>query len=87
MSSLSQESNDMSFSSGAYYKLCVLGYIDDSWSDRLGGMAIELAFSADKKPITFLEGPVSDQAELIGIVNSLYQMHLPLISVTLVQSH
>jgi len=87
MSSLSQESNDMSFSSGAYYKLCVLGYIDDSWSDRLGGMAIELAFSADKKPITFLEGPVTDQAELIGIVNSLYQMHLPLISVTLVQSH
>ena len=87
MSSISQEANGMSFSSVAYYKLCVLGYIDDSWSDRLGGMAIELAFSADKKPITFLEGPVSDQAELIGIVNSLYQMHLPLISVTLVQSH
>jgi len=87
MSSHSQESSEMSFSSGAYYKLCVFGYVDDSWSDRLGGMTIESAFSADKKPITFLEGLVTDQAELIGIVNSLYQMHLPLVSVTLVQSH
>jgi len=87
MSSLSQEAKGMSFSSGAYYKLCVLGYIDGSWSERLGGMAIESAFSADKTPITFLEGPVTDQVELIGIVNSLYQMHLPLLSVSLVQSH
>lgn len=77
----------MSLSSGGHYKISVLGYIDVSWSDRLGGMTVESAFTADKTPITFLEGLVTDQAELIGIINSLYQMHLPLLSVSLVQSH
>ena len=74
-----------SFSSRAYYKISVLGFIDDSWSDRLGGMSIEAALSADKTPITFLEGSVTDQAELIGVVNSLYQMRLILLSVSLVE--
>ncbi|NOR26684.1 MAG: hypothetical protein GQ542_20300 [Desulforhopalus sp.] len=85
MNSFSQENKSVSFSSDAYYKICVLGDIDASWSDRLGGMSIESALSADKKHITFLEGRVTDQAELIGIVNSLYQMRLPLLSVSLVE--
>jgi len=30
---------------------------------------------------TILQGPVSDQSELSGILNTLYELHLPLISV------
>lgn len=85
MNSFSQENKSVSFSSEAYYKICVLGYIDASWSDRLGGMSIESVLGADKKNVTFLEGVVADQAELIGIVNSIYQMRLSLLSVSLVE--
>lgn len=84
MTSFCLETKGISFSSGGYYKICVLGYINDSLSERLGGMKIESVLSADNTPMTFLEGQVTDQAELIGIVNSLYQMHLPLLTVSLV---
>lgn len=76
---------ELSFSSGAKYKLCIQGYIDSSWSDRLGGMAISTDFNADNKPITFLEGRVADQAELVGIINNIYQMHYSLLSVSIVE--
>ena len=33
------------------------------------------------KPVMVLEGPIRDQAELIGVLNALYQRHLTLLSV------
>ena len=33
-------------------------------------------------PLAVLEGSVMDQTELIGVLNNLYEMHLPLVSVT-----
>jgi hypothetical protein len=33
--------------------------------------------------LAVLEGAVMDQTELSGVLNSLYEMHLPLVSVTL----
>jgi len=32
--------------------------------------------------VTKLCGKVQDQAELIGVLNSIYEMHLPLLSLT-----
>lgn len=80
-----QNSKYFSFSSRAQYKIHVQGHIDDSWSDRLGGLAIFSSIGDDNKPITTLEGAVTDQAELLGILNSIYEMHLPLLSVTYVK--
>jgi hypothetical protein len=31
--------------------------------------------------VTTLEGRVRDQAELTGVINSLYELHLPILSV------
>jgi len=76
----------LSFVSKAKYKLCIQGYIDPSWSERLGGLLITTSFSDDGKPMTTLEGILSDQSELIGILNSIYEMHLPLISVSFVKA-
>jgi hypothetical protein len=36
--------------------------------------------ATDGQPETILVGRVSDQAELPGILNSLYEMHLPVLS-------
>jgi hypothetical protein len=34
-------------------------------------------------PMAELVGPVLDQTELVGVLNNLYEMHLPLVSVEL----
>ena len=57
------------------------GHIHDSLSDHLGGMVITRAFTAEKQPMTILIGKVLDQAALASILNELYEMHLPLLTV------
>ena len=65
----------------ATYRIRVQGNLDNSWVDRLGGMAITVDKSLDKPSVTILEGLLPDQAALSGILNTLYELHLPLISV------
>ncbi len=64
------------------YRIHVLGSLDESWSDRLGGLRITTSSQKDKTPVTELFGKVRDQAELAGLLNSLYERHLTLLSVT-----
>jgi len=44
-------------------------------------MQIDSASRADQKPVTTLSGQVRDQAELMGVLNSLYQLHMTILSV------
>jgi hypothetical protein len=71
----------MKFSQPATYCITVEGRLDDSWSDRLGGMTITSRSRVDQGVMTTLEGPVKDQAELAGVLNTLYELHLPLLAV------
>ncbi len=69
------------FSAPGCYRIVVQGQLYPEWSDRLGAMR-ELASSAEASAeVTVLQGRVSDQAELSGILNILYELHLPLLSV------
>jgi hypothetical protein len=63
------------------YRICALGYLDESWSERLGGLRITTSTRGDQKTVSTLIGQVRDQAELAGVLNSLYQRHLTLLSV------
>ena len=65
----------------ATYRIRVQGRLDDTWADRLGGMAITADTAAEKLPVTILVGHLADQAALSGILNTLYELHLPLLSV------
>ncbi len=65
----------------ATYCIRVQGRLDDTWADRLGGMAITAGTAADKPPVTILVGHLADQAALSGVLNTLYELHLPLLSV------
>lgn len=62
-------------------RIRVQGKLDESWFDRLGNMAITPDSAADKPPVTILVGHLPDQAALSGVLNTLYEMHLPLLSV------
>lgn len=65
----------------AVYRIEVVGSLDEDWSDRLGGMSITSSREADQVPIVTLSGRLLDQAALFGVLNALYDMHLPLHSV------
>ncbi len=72
---------NLKFEKPATYRIRVTGHIDDSLSDQLGGMVITRAFTSESRPITILVGHVQDQAALSGVLNELYELHLPLITV------
>jgi hypothetical protein len=63
------------------YRIRVQGFLDESWSERLGGLRITAGSLEDQGPVTELVGEVRDQAELAGVLNSLYELHLTLLSV------
>lgn len=65
----------------ATYCIRVVGDLDESWSDRLAGMAITLSNKEGEQTIATLSGSIIDQAALFGVLKALYDMRLPLLSV------
>jgi hypothetical protein len=63
------------------YRICVQGFLDESLSERLGGMRISTSRGENKEPVTTLFGLMVDQAALAGVLNTLYEMHETLLSV------
>ena len=79
--SQSEYEKSYSFDRPGNYRIRVQGFLDKKWSERLGGLCIAPGKIGDQKPVTVLEGQVCDQAELTGVLNTLYQRHLTLLSV------
>jgi hypothetical protein len=69
--------------SPAVYRIAVQGRLDPTLSDYLGGMRIETRDSRAEhgEPVAILVGRLADQAQLLGVVNALYEMHLPILAV------
>ena len=63
------------------YQIRVQGLLNQSWSDRLGGMTIDVTGEDSDAPVTTLSGRLLDQAALCGVLNTLYDLRLPLLSV------
>jgi hypothetical protein len=59
------------------YKIRVKGHLNSQWSDYLEGMQAKLLDSGEM----ILCGVIADQAALMGVLNKLYRLNLPLISV------
>ena len=68
----------------ATYRIEVEGHLDESRSDRLAGMQITTRSRADQTFVTTLIGRLRDQAELSGVLNSLYNLHLSILKVEVV---
>lgn len=69
-----------SFSQPATYQIRVLGKVPESYAERISGMAVTYQESKEKV-ITTLIGELRDQAALSGILNSLYELHMTVLSV------
>jgi hypothetical protein len=63
-----------SFHRSGNYRICVKGSFDENSSKRLGGM--DVTESNPGNNTTALVGRMRDQAELAGVLNTIYEMHL-----------
>ena len=73
--------SDLTIDRPAIYCIRVVGFLDKNWSDRLAGLEIVCDEGQGRKVVTTLSGPLIDQAALFGVLNALYDMRLPLLSV------
>jgi hypothetical protein len=62
----------------AIYQIQVQGQLDPSWSDWLGGLAIQALPGGD----SLLTGQVIDRAALQSLLDKIYRLNLVLISVS-----
>jgi hypothetical protein len=69
------------FDGPATYRIDVEGRIPASWCDALEGMTVMECLWEAEPPVTTLVGQLSDQAALAGVLNTLYELHLPVLSV------
>jgi hypothetical protein len=70
----------------ATYRISILGTLDKNGSEYCSGMTIEHDIVLNQYPVTILTGRLADQAALIGILNSLYDLGCPLLAVECVEA-
>ena len=59
------------------YEIRIEGHLDSKWSAKFEGMTLTREGSGD----TLLAGPVVDQAALYGLLKSVRDLGMPLVSV------
>ena len=69
----------------AIYRIKIQGCLNSNWSERLAGMTITNDCKNHQTATTTLKGRIRDQAELSGVLNSLYELHYPILSVEIMK--
>jgi hypothetical protein len=64
----------------AIYRIRVQGHLDTKWSAVLEDMNITEVKNSNDEAETILVGRLDDQAALSGVMNSLYEMHMAVLS-------
>jgi hypothetical protein len=76
--------SDLRFGGPALYRIVVQGNVSEHLADRLGQMVITATARVDQREQTTLTGPIQDQAELFGLLDTLHGLHIPIIRVEVV---
>lgn len=63
------------------YEICIKGHLNPCWSEWFEDMALEWTGTGE----TAITGDVPDQAVLQGLLNKIFRLNLPLISVKLLE--
>lgn len=69
----------------ATYQIEIQGYLADHWSEWFDGMCIKPQVYSQEVSITKLTGTVLDQAALHGVLRKLYDLGMPLLSVSCIE--
>src|SRR5262245_36310826 len=76
-----EQRSRLTMAGSARYRIRLQGVIERDWLDQVSRMRISYRNIGNADAITVLTGEMLDQAELIGFLNRLYDLGLPLISV------
>jgi hypothetical protein len=66
--------------SPAHYRIALSGGLGENWSVTLG-MQVSVTLDSEQHPVTTLTGEVMDQAMLLGVLNYVYDLGMPIILV------
>jgi hypothetical protein len=69
------------FDGPATYRISVRGRIPPGWCDRVEGMTVTEWSAEGVPPMTTLWGELADQAALAGLLETLFLLHLSVVSV------
>jgi hypothetical protein len=63
------------------FQITVRGEIAPEWRDCLGGMSVRVLTNEDGSIVSILRGRLADQTALCGVLRTLSDLRVPLISV------
>ena len=69
----------------ATYRIRIAGRLNRSWSGQFGDMSVGNEVAVDGSALSVLTGPLVDQAALFGVLNKLYGLGFPLVSVECIE--
>lgn len=67
--------------SPATYRIEIDGFLEEGWAENYTGMRIITRKRKDHSHITSLTGCLRDQSELLGVLNSIADLHLSILIV------
>ena len=65
----------------AVFQVCIRGMLDDSWSDYFGTQSVSVEVDEEGVALTTFTTEAVDQAALVGLINRLNGLGLPLLAV------
>lgn len=80
-----EEITDRSFSKPAEYEIEIQGELTEESIKHLGGLELKKTTKKQGYTVSKLTGRISDQSALSGILNALYNMHMMVLSVNIVE--
>lgn len=75
------EAHISKFKGPAIYCIKIKGVIDQHYAGHFGDLIISTDKKEDEQTTSKLTGNIKDQAELMGVLNGLYNLHLPIVSI------
>jgi len=63
------------------YQIKVDGDLPENWLDLFTGMRVTNQKREDQSTVTSLTGQIKDQSHLLGLLNALAELHLPILFV------
>ena len=85
MATSRNDGNGTTFLGPGRYHIRVQGRLDVSWSDRLSGLTVITSGGGGAPDSTVLEGLLPDQTALAGVLNTIYELQLPVLNVERLQ--
>ena len=82
---MNKNQKEPGMASRAIYQITVKGKLAEGWSEWFNGSTISLEHGLEGKLHTILTCHVKDQAELLGILNRLNSLNLPLLEIVFIE--